>query len=261
MSTALAGARPRPGIAGWTLIVVRSLALVVWLLLMLPVFAPFKVFTPRNPVPRLFFIGVNHILGLRIAVSGSRLKRGVFLISNHVSWLDIPALGAVTGTAFIANDGLLAHGWLHWLCRLNDTVFVARHDRASVRRQVEQVREAIGENGALTIFAEGGTSDGSAILPFKSSLLSALTPVPAGVSVHPVLLDYGRETGSIAWVGNEHGGHSYLKIAARWRPVRLTVHLLPALPEADLADRKRIAAAAYGALADLKSRRSQRVAL
>jgi 1-acyl-sn-glycerol-3-phosphate acyltransferase len=252
MSAATAAAKPQPGIAGWGLIALRSLSLVLWLLLMLPLFAPCRVFTARNPVPRLFFIGVNRILGLSIEVRGERLRRGVFLISNHVSWLDIPALGAVTGTAFIANDGLLAHGWLHWLCRLNDTVFVARHDRASVRRQVEQVREAIGENGALTIFAEGGTSDGSAILPFKSSLLSALTPVPAGVSIHPVLLDYGRETRSIAWVGEEHGGHSYLKIAARWRPVRLTVHLLPALPEADLADRKRIAAAAHAALTRLK---------
>ncbi|MBM3596450.1 MAG: 1-acyl-sn-glycerol-3-phosphate acyltransferase [Alphaproteobacteria bacterium] len=252
MSTPQAGARARPGFAGWALIVLRSLSLVLWLLLMLPVFAPFKILTPRNPIPRLFFIGVNHILGLRIVLRGVRLRRGVFLIANHVSWLDIPALGAVTGTAFIANDGLAAHGWLQWLCRLNDTVFVARHDRASVKRQVEQVREAIGENGALTIFAEGGTSDGSAVLPFKSSLLSALTPVPARVAVHPVLLDYGRDTASIAWVGEEHGGHSYLKIAARWRPLRMTVHLLPALAEADLADRKRIAAAAHAALSRLR---------
>jgi 1-acyl-sn-glycerol-3-phosphate acyltransferase len=154
----------------------------------------------------------------------------------------------VTGTAFVANDGLVAHGWLHWLCRLNDTVFVARHDRSSVARQVEQVREAIGENGALAIFPEGTTSDGTGFLPFKSSLLSALTPVPQGVSAHPVWLDYGAETQAIAWVGEEPGGLSYLKIAARWRPVRLTVHLLPALAQADLADRKAIAAAAREAL-------------
>ncbi len=252
MSAARSLERVRPSPAGWTLIGLRSLSLVLWLTLILPVFGLCRPFTSHNPVPRLFFAGVNRILGLDVTVSGTRLRRGVFLISNHVSWLDIPALGAVTGTAFIANDGLVAHGWLHWLCRLNDTVFVARHDRASVAEQVEQVREAIGENGALTIFAEGGTSDGTAILPFKSSLLSALTPVPAGVAVHPVLLDYGADTPSIAWVGDEHGGHSYLKIAARWRPVRLTVHLLPALSESDLADRKRIAAAARDALTERK---------
>lgn len=250
-----------PGLAGWTLIAARSLSLVLWLALMLPVFGLCRPFTSRNPVPRLFFAGLNLILGLAVTVNGSPLRRGVFLISNHISWLDIPALGAVTGTAFIANDGLVAHGWLHWLCRLNDTVFVARHDRTSVAVQVEQVREAIGENGALTIFAEGGTSDGTQVLPFKSSLLSALTPVPAGVAVHPVLLDYGPDTAAIAWVGDEHGGRSYLKIAARWRRVRLIVHLLPALAQADLGDRKRIATAAREALLEMKGEGPQRVAL
>ncbi len=252
MSAAITKARGEPGLVGWTLILARSLLLVLWLTLMLPVFGLSRPFTSHNPVASLFFAGVNCILGLRITVTGTRLRRGVFLISNHVSWLDIPALCAVTGTAFVANDGLVSQGWLHWLCRLNDTVFVARHDRSSVAAQVEQVREAIGENGALTIFAEGGTSDGTAILPFKSSLLSALTPVPQGIAVHPVLLDYGQDRPDIAWVGDEHGGHSYLKIAARWRPVRLTVHLMPALAENDLVDRKRIAAAAHGALMGLK---------
>lgn len=114
------------------------------------------------------------------------------------------------------------------------------------------MREAIRENGALTIFAEGAASDGSGFLPFKSSLLSALTPVPPGVAVHPVLLDYGAEAPAMAWVGSEHGGHSFLRIAARRRPVRLTVHILPALGAADLADRKKIAAAARDALAALK---------
>jgi len=248
VSASLAPARVSPGLAGWTLITARSLALVLWLLIALPLFALCQPFSRRNPVPRLFLAGVNRILGLSIAVRGAQLPRGVFLISNHVSWLDIPALGAVTGTAFIANDGLVAHGWLHWLCRLNDTVFVARHDRTSVALQVEQVREALDENGAIAIFAEGGTSDGTSILPFKSSLLSALTPVPRGVAVHPVLLDYGAHTSTIAWVGDEHGGHSYLKIASRWRRIKLTLHVLPQMPREHFADRKTIAAKAREAL-------------
>ena len=248
MNAAQASARVSPGLDGWTLIVARSLALVLWLLLALPLYGLCRPFTSNNPVPRLFLAGVNRILGLSVAVRGTHLRRGVFLISNHVSWLDIPALGAVTGTAFIANDGLVAHGWLHWLCRLNDTVFVARHDRASVAMQVEQVREAIGENGALTIFAEGGTGDGTTILPFKSSLLSALTPVPPGIAVHPVLLDYGPLAPRIAWVGDEPGLANFLRIMARSDPIRATVHFLPPLAGEALAHRKTIAEAARSAI-------------
>jgi lyso-ornithine lipid O-acyltransferase len=247
--TALDDARFAPGPLGWVLIAVRGICLAIWLLLVLPAHGACRPFTTRNPVPRVFFAGVNRILGLRVERCGAPLRRGVFLISNHVSWLDIPALGAVSGTAFIANDGLLAHGWLHWLCRQNDTVFIARHDRASVALQVEQVREAIRDNGALAIFPEGTTSDGTGFLPFKSSLLSALSPVPEGIAVHPVWLDYGPQSPEIAWVGNEPGFDSFLRIASRLRPVRLTIHMLPALAAADLADRKVIAAAASAALA------------
>jgi len=98
--------------------------------------------------------------------------------------------------------------------------------------------------GALAIFPEGTTSDGTSLLPFKSSLLSALDPPPPGVAVQPVLLDYGPEAAGIAWVGEESGVANFLKILARKRPVRLTVRFLEPLQGKSLANRKAMAAAA-----------------
>ena len=162
--------------------------------------------------------------------------------------MDIPAIATATGSAFVGHDGLASMPLLRWLCAMNDTVFVARHDRASVARQVEQVRAAIRDTGALTIFPEGTTSDGTGLLPFKSSLLSALDPVPDGVAIQPVLLDYGSEAASLAWVGEEHGLDNFLRILARRRPVALTVRFLPPLTGAALASRKTIAASARAEL-------------
>ena len=142
---------------------------------------------------------------------------------------------------------------------MNDTVFVARHDRASIAAQVEQVRAAIRDTGALAIFPEGTTSDGTGLLPFKSALLSALDPVPAGVAIQPVLLDYGPQSTEIAWIGEEHGLDNFLRILARAHPVRLTVRFLPPLEGAALANRKSIAAAARDAIA--AELRVQRVTL
>jgi 1-acyl-sn-glycerol-3-phosphate acyltransferase len=183
-----------------------------------------------------------------VRISGQRFRNGVFLLSNHVSWIDIVALSGASGTAFVAHDGLAGIPLLRWLCSLNDTVFIARHDRASVHRQVEQVREAIGEGGALTIFPEGTTSDGTGLLSFKSSLLSAFDPPPPGVAVQPVLLDYGPDAAAIAWVGEEPGLDNFLRILASDRPVELTVHFLPPLEGAALAGRKAIAASAQAAV-------------
>ncbi len=173
--------------------------------------------------------------------------RHALLISNHVSWLDIPAIAWAAGSAFVGHSGLASITLLRHLCAMNDTVFVARHDRASVANQIEQVREAIADTGALTIFPEGTTSDGTSLLPFKSALLSAAYPLPEGTAVQPVLLEYA-DAPDIAWVGDEHGLDNFKRILARLRRVKLTVHFLPELQGEQLADRKAMTAAAQAAI-------------
>lgn len=246
---ALALALPRTlSVLGRIRISLRLLAMLSWLLVCIPAFYLFAIFTRRNPAARAFLSGIARIAGVELTVRGEKVHRGAFLLANHVSWIDIPALSAVTGTAFVGHDGLASMPLLKWLCKMNDTVFVARHDRTSVARQIAAVRTALSDTGALTVFPEGTTSDGTGLLPFKSSLLSAIEPIPAGIAVQPVLLDYGTEAADIAWVGEEHGLHNFLRVLARRRPVRLTVHFLPVLEGAALASRKTIALAAREAI-------------
>ncbi|MFM5929474.1 MAG: lysophospholipid acyltransferase family protein [Novosphingobium sp.] len=229
-------------------IALRILSMLALLLACVPLYYLFALLRLHNPWPRIFLGGIAWIAGVDVRVSGERPRRGAFLISNHVSWIDIPAIAQATGSAFVGHDGLASTPLLKHLCAMNDTVFIARHDRTSVHQQVEDIRRAIRDTGALTIFPEGTTSDGTGLLPFKSSLLSALEPVPEGISVVPVLLDFGPEAASIAWVGEEHGVDNFLRILARRRPVRLTVHFLPALTGEQVRDRKAMASAARHAL-------------
>jgi 1-acyl-sn-glycerol-3-phosphate acyltransferase len=236
--------------------VVRLLAMILLLIGCVAFYYPWRIRGPHNPWPRIFLRGVARIAGVSIDVTGRRVRQGVFLLANHVSWIDIPAIAGVTGTAFVGHSGLAETPLLRWLCRMNDTVFVARHDRASVARQVAQVREAIRDTGALTIFPEGTTSEG--LLPFKSSLLSALDPRPEGIVVQPLWLDYGPDVAEIAWLGEEPGFDNFKRILARDRPVRLTLHFLAPLEGEALANRKAIAAAAQTAI---RQAMDQRVAL
>jgi 1-acyl-sn-glycerol-3-phosphate acyltransferase len=224
--------------AGW-----RIAAMVAWLILCLPLYYVWKLTGRGNPWPRRFLAGVARLAGVEIHTHGRRPTGGEFLLANHVSWIDIPAIAAASGAAFVAHDGLASVPLVRWLCRMNRTVFIARHDRASVHQQVQQVRDAVMNAGALAIFPEGTTSDGTSLLPFKSSLLSALDPPPPGVAVQPVLLDYGPEAARIAWVGEESGVANFLKILARSQPVRLNVRFLEPLRGEALANRKAMAAA------------------
>jgi 1-acyl-sn-glycerol-3-phosphate acyltransferase len=241
-------AQPRISAVGWLRIAARLLAMVLLLIACVPLFYLWRLGRGRNPWPRAFLGSIASIAGVRITITGERVDQGTFLLINHVSWIDIPALAGATGTAFVAHDGLADVPLLRWLCEMNETIFIARHDRSSIARQVAQVREAVRNTRPLTIFPEGTTSDGTALLPFKSSLLSALDPLPNGIAVRPVLLDYGDEAADIAWVGEEPGLDNFIRILARARSVKLTVHLLPPLSGDALANRKTMTAAAHEAL-------------
>ena len=225
MDQALPVAPIRP--FGWALIAFRLILMVLVLVACTPLHLMWRAVGAGRWWPRVFLSAIGTIAGLHIRVEG-RPARGALLLSNHVSWLDIPALAHATGTAFVAHDGLAAFPFLKWLCEMNDTVFIARTDRSSVAAQVQQVRAAMDQRGSLTLFPEGTTSDGTGLLPFKSSLLSALAPLPDGAVVQPVLLAY-EDAAGIAWVGDEHGVDNFKRIVARLRPVRLTMKYLPLL--------------------------------
>jgi 1-acyl-sn-glycerol-3-phosphate acyltransferase len=231
----------------WPLVVLRIALMIGLLLICLPFYYLWRVLGFGRFWPRVFLTGIGAIAGLRIRVRG-KPERGALLIANHVSWLDIPALARVTGTAFVAHSGLASVQLIRHLCRMNDTVFIARHDRASVAEQVEQVRIALADTGALAIFPEGTTSDGVSLLSFKSALLSAAETLPEGTAIQPVLLAYDEAPG-IAWVGDEHGVTNFLEILARVRPVRLTLYFLPPLTGAARENRKAIASTARRSIA------------
>jgi len=252
------GAAGRFGLAGRLRIAVRAIAVLGWFVACLILYALATPLPGRNPVSRLFLGGVLRIAGGRLTITGARPTEPAILLANHLSWMDILTLSQATGTAFVAHDGLAGNLLLRFLCRLNRTVFIARHDRGSIGGQIGQVQQGLRKAGVLTLFPEGTTNDGVTLLPFKSSLLAAVDGSQEGVTVLPVWIDYGAQAAQIAWSDGEPGLANVLRILAQSKPVPVTVHLLPNLSAAALQDRKTIAAAAREAIAKAAD---QRVAL
>jgi lyso-ornithine lipid O-acyltransferase len=232
----------------WLLVGARAIAILLLLALVLPLQLILATVGRREFLPPRFLAVLGWLAGLRIRVEG-RIEPGkLLLVGNHVSWLDIPALARACRAAFVAHGGLKGHRLLKWLCEQNDTVFVTRDRRGTVRDQVVQVREALAEQ-PLAIFLEGTTSDGRRLLPFKSSLLSAVEGAIADVTIQPVALLY-RDAAEIAWHGTESGLANARQILARTRPIELTIRFLPPLSGASLVDRKAMAAGARAAIED-----------
>ena len=220
----------------------RAAGLALGLVLCVPFHILWQAVRLPSPWPRLYLMLAARISGARVKIVGVPLRRDVFFIANHVSWLDIPAIAGASGTAFVAKAELAAAPVVGWLARQNRTVFVAREDRLGVADQINRLRDALAENWSVTVFPEGTTTDGYSLLPFKTPMLKVLEPPPPGVMVQPVLLWYGRAAREISWIGAEGGKDNALRVLSRRGSFPLRVEFLEPFHPRDFPGRKAIAA-------------------
>ena len=120
-------------------------------------------------------------------VEGRPAEGDIFLLANHVSWIDILALGGATGAAFVSQDGVARWPVVGWLAAQNNTLFVSRERRGGLSRQIDTLRTAMLGHQPVALFPEGTTSDGIGLLPFKPTLLAVLLPPPRPVRIQPIL--------------------------------------------------------------------------
>ena len=231
-------------IAGWIRFILRTVGIVLLLVICVPMHYAYRLFAYGSPFPMLFLRYTARVVGARVKVHGTPLKRDVFFIANHISWIDILAMAGASGTAFVAKWELSQVPVIGWLCSLNRTVFVKRENRMGVAEQINALKDALQDNWSVTVFPEGTVTDGHSLLPFKSSMISVLEPPPPGVMVQPVVLNYVENSEEIAWVGDETGLHNAMRIMARRGtfPLHIT-YLEPFSPE-EFRGRKAIAAKA-----------------
>lgn len=234
----------RADAAGWTRLIVRVALLAIAIIGSIIPHALWRLLRLSSPWPRLFMVATTRICGVRRKTVGVPLKRDVFFVANHLSWLDIPVIASANGTAFIAKAELADAPLIGWLAKMNRTVFVSRADRMGVAEQINQLREALADVWAISIFPEGTTTDGLSLLPFKPSLLAVLDPPPPGIMVQPVALDYGAAAQEIAWVGVEEGQDNAFRVLTRKGSFPVTVHFLEPFNPRDYPGRKAISAEA-----------------
>lgn len=233
-----------PGAVGRMRLALRAGLIGLSLVMCVPFYYSWRILRLANPWPKLFLRMVARACGARVRIIGTPLKRDVFYISNHLSWLDIPVIAGRNGSSFVAQDGIKTWPLVGWLCRLNNTVFVSRTNRLGIAGQINELRAALSETWAITIFPEGTTTDGSKLLPFKSPLLQVLDPPPPGVMVQPMYLDYGPNAHHVAWVGEEAAPGNALRLFTRKGSFAVTLHFLEPFSPADFPGRKAIAAEA-----------------
>lgn len=206
-------------------------------------------------LPRAHHRLAARIIGLRVRREGAPAAIApVLFICNHVSYFDIIALGSILPASFVAKGdvaGWPAFGFLARVCR---TIFVDRNAK-DPRGQIDILRARLNAPDSLIIFPEGTSSDGSRVLPFKSTLFAAVEGTP--IMVQPISIRYTRLNGIplgrayrpfYAWFGDmELAPHlwSALSLGA----VEVVVRFHDPVTASDFGDRKALATYCHGHIA------------
>jgi lyso-ornithine lipid O-acyltransferase len=142
------------------------------------------------------------IIGLRVKVVGRpSADRPMLILSNHVSWLDIMAIGSVTPLSFIAKSEVESWPLFGLMAKLQRSIFIDRNRRGDTSRSNTAIAARLEEGDPIVLFAESTTSDGNRILPFRSALVGAareaiLSDSPTRhVCLQPLSLAYNSADG------------------------------------------------------------------
>jgi 1-acyl-sn-glycerol-3-phosphate acyltransferase len=174
---------------------------------------------------RAWHRGCCAIFGLEIRVHGEpALGDGTLYVANHVSYLDISVLGSVLNVPFVAKREVASWPVIGLIGRLGQTLFVDRKtERAGTQRDALAARLCAGER--LILFAEGTSSSGDRVLPFKSALFAALmrSDAAASIQMQPVTIAYTRFRGGLSI------GHGLRPLYAWYGDMTLLPHIWSAL--------------------------------
>jgi 1-acyl-sn-glycerol-3-phosphate acyltransferase len=217
----------------------RVLSMALLLMVSLPLWAICRLLGGGDAVVRFYLGCVGWLLGLRVRLEGQPVTGNALYAANHISWLDIPALGGTVEARFIAKSEIAGWSLIGWLAKIGGSVFVQRQKRSEARLQADAVSVALTEGRPVVLFAEGGTGDGVRLTPFRASLFVAANE--AGVTVQPVAIDYGPRSPEIAWPDGAGFASELMRMLNRPAPVRVTLHFLEPLDGATI-DRKLLAA-------------------
>jgi 1-acyl-sn-glycerol-3-phosphate acyltransferase len=169
--------------------------------------------------PLLFHRVVLRLFSVRVTQSGTPPAPGeaALVLANHVSWLDIIAIGSLRPLSFVAKSEIAGWPVVSTLAGLQRTIYIDRQRRGATATVTSAMGRRLAEGELVVLFAEGTTGDGNRLLPFRSALVGAARAALHGevgrgrVRLQPMAITYPRRNGlpvtrsdrsQIAWYGD-----------------------------------------------------------
>ncbi|WP_150278499.1 lysophospholipid acyltransferase family protein [Halopseudomonas salina] len=200
----------------------------------------------RNSLTCLWMRGLIGILPLRIHRHGTPAKETALLVSNHVSWLDIVAIGAQSPVHFLSKAEVRHWPVVGWLASAAGTQFIQR-GQAGGQTLHTQLRDALEQGESLVIFAEGTTTVGDRVRAFHGRLMSCA--IESQTPLQPVAIAYRRDGQRdllAPFIDDDEFSRHLLRLLGS-APIDVELHFLP-LVQCQTHNRNQLARAAQGAV-------------
>lgn len=246
----------------------RALAVLAWTLPSLLIQAVCLLLPGQAKVTfaRTYWAVFARLIGIEVRVIGKRAApkdgRPVIYVSNHSSWVDIPVTGGVLDGCFVSKADVARWPLVGVIARLGRTVFVSR-SRVATGRERDDMLARLHGGDKLILFPEGTSSDGSRVLPFRTSFFALAEPRghadPSTLPIiQPVSVVYDRLGGLpagrasrpvFAWYGNMDIASHFWRLTQHIG-LRATVLLHAPVDPALFPDRKALSHAVWKIVAD-----------
>jgi 1-acyl-sn-glycerol-3-phosphate acyltransferase len=184
----------------------------------------------RSDAQRFYCRALLGCLGIRFILTGSPVRdpRGLLVVSNHVSWADIFAVGAVLPGSFVARADVIDWPGIGLAARMANVIPIERRSLRQLPMVVDTVVDRLRNGHTVVAFPEGTTYCGVDHGEFRPALFQAA--VEAVRPVQPLRLSYHHEDGSpssvAAFLGDDSLWASITRIA-RARVTTVHVQVLP----------------------------------
>ncbi|UVS81270.1 1-acyl-sn-glycerol-3-phosphate acyltransferase [Actinokineospora sp. UTMC 2448] len=206
----------------------------------------------RELAAKLIFRGLLGAFGVRLTVTGDLPRsdgRGVLVVTNHISWLDVAALNAVRPMRAMAKTDLRSWPVLGTLIARAGTVFLDRESLRALPGAVDELARVLCDGSMIYVCPEGTTWCGKGMGRFRPALFQSA--LDAGVPVRPVAVRYhlasGRETPAPAFIGTETILESMMRVA-RLRGLHVELRVCAEIAPGRADDRRSLAALTEAAM-------------
>lgn len=142
----------------------------------------------KNLIIKRWAVITALILGIKINTKGKPPQPPFFLVSNHLSYIDVVPLWLYLDTTFVAKSEVRSWPFFGLATRVLGILFINRELKRDVHRMNQQIAEAISDEQGIVLFPEGTSTKGEKVLPFNTSLLQY--PADRKMPVHYAAISY-----------------------------------------------------------------------